>query len=379
MPHFPAFALDRLLEPGSGNPNHNPPPVLVPVKLGRELSYVVSPVLYATPDITPLPDTPSSFSPSPYVVNHKRRGPRLLKTSSQADVFGGDSQPTGPDQKVEILTVAPDEVVENGNGVNNNGSGNGIVLKEENGKSLAVEVESDAEMEDFCDFHNSRSTASSTSFNEIGEPLWKPSTPIGEYYNAFEEISSDGGTRSSHRNMENELHETRFNLLTEIERRRQAEEALENFQNLWQSLHHQLSLVGLKLPETPGQPNINPCEDLYQQVLITRFVAGAIGRACSRAEVEMEIEPQIQLKNFEIARLTDRLQYYEAANREMYQRNQEAVEMARQHRHRKKRRQRWIWNSVVLAVTLGTAAIAWSYSPASNPSREIENPTSHRD
>ncbi|CAD6253572.1 unnamed protein product [Miscanthus lutarioriparius] len=37
-------------------------------------------------------------------------------------------------------------------------------------------------------------------------------------------------------------------------------------------------------------------------------------------------------KNLEIARLSDRVQYYEAANREMSQRNQEAIEMSRQQR-----------------------------------------------
>lgn len=46
----------------------------------------ISPALYATPEPTPLPDSPTSFIPSPYVVNHKRRGPRLLKSFSQNDV-----------------------------------------------------------------------------------------------------------------------------------------------------------------------------------------------------------------------------------------------------------------------------------------------------
>ena len=37
------------------------------------------------------------------------------------------------------------------------------------------------------------------------------------------------------------------------------------------------------------------------------------------------METVIAAKNFEIARLSDRVQYYEAANREMSQRNQEAI------------------------------------------------------
>ncbi|CAN1225582.1 hypothetical protein LINPERPRIM_LOCUS2515 [Linum perenne] len=41
--------------------------------------------------------------------------------------------------------------------------------------------------------------------------------------------------------------------------------------------------------------------------------------------MEAEMETQIEAKNFEIARLMDRLRYYEAVNHEMSQRNQEAV------------------------------------------------------
>lgn len=46
----------------------------------------ISPALYATPVSTPLPDSPSSFPPSPYIINHKRRGPRLMKSFSEDDV-----------------------------------------------------------------------------------------------------------------------------------------------------------------------------------------------------------------------------------------------------------------------------------------------------
>nr|GFC36951.1 hypothetical protein CTI12_AA533660 [Tanacetum cinerariifolium] len=45
----------------------------------------ISPALYTTPEPTPLPDTPTSFAPSPFIVNHKRRGPRLSKAFSEDD------------------------------------------------------------------------------------------------------------------------------------------------------------------------------------------------------------------------------------------------------------------------------------------------------
>lgn len=118
----------------------------------------------------------------------------------------------------------------------------------------------------------------------------------------------------------------------EIERRKQAEETLNNMQSQWQRIRQELSLVGLSLPSCPidvsegDQPqDINPAEELCQQVHLARFVSDSIGRGIAKAEVEMEMEAQIEAKNFEIARLWDRLQYYEAMNREMSQRNQEAV------------------------------------------------------
>lgn len=146
------------------------------------------------------------------------------------------------------------------------------------------------------------------------------------------EFSTGGTPPPSYNSLEDELRELRLNLLMEIEKRTQAEESLEQLQNLWQRLFHQLSLLGLSLPISPNisedvnkQSNLDPVEELSQQIVVTRFVADAVSQGCARAEVELEMEPQIAAKNFEITRLKDRLQYCEAANREMSQRNQEAV------------------------------------------------------
>lgn len=38
-------------------------------------------------------------------------------------------------------------------------------------------------------------------------------------------------------------------------------------------------------------------------------------------------------------------------------------------------RQKWFWGSVGIAVTLGTAAIAWSYMPASQSQAGDSNST----
>lgn len=123
----------------------------------------------------------------------------------------------------------------------------------------------------------------------------------------------------------------RLSLLTELEKRKQAEEALNDVQSQWQRVREQLAHAGLILPADPstvgedGQPNINLAEELCQQLHLARFVSESIGRGIAKAEMEAEMEAQIEAKNFEIARLWDRLHYYEAMNREMSQRNQEAV------------------------------------------------------
>lgn len=123
----------------------------------------------------------------------------------------------------------------------------------------------------------------------------------------------------------------------EIERRKQAEEAAESLRNQWVRLSRHLSLVGLHLSPPPpstternGNSNssnfeLDSVEELSQQIIASRLVSDAIAKGISKTEVEAEMEPIIQSKNFEISRLMDRVQYYEAANREMSQRNQEAV------------------------------------------------------
>ena len=117
----------------------------------------------------------------------------------------------------------------------------------------------------------------------------------------------------------------------EIEKRKQAEEALSNMQKQWQMIRQQLSLVGLTLPaeatpvEGGGQLNSDPGEELCRQVYLARFVANSIGRGFARAEMEAEMETQMEAKNFEIARLCDKLRNYEAMNQEMVQRNQDVL------------------------------------------------------
>lgn len=447
MPTFTAIALDRLIETGAPNPmtgGKNVPDVKLDGKNSTSISTFnkevvaprsklekavsiptgkldmrndtsnvtvdrkhhwtqISPALYATPEPTPLPDSPSSFPPSPYIINHKRRGPRLLKSFSEDDV-GKHNQAldeTKLDGKVkeaerEVASSMhhsnpfPDNIIEspevyNGastihspveekivNGISSeelgvNDLANHSVVENSISKPVMFSFQQDGEGDDFFDPQESMSVKSNaeSETNSLVERSLNVATPVAEFYDAWEELSSETGPQPSVPDFEAELCEVRLSVLTEIERRKQAEESLRNARAQWQKIREELSVVGLTLPVdlVAASEDINPIRELSQQFDLARFVSNSIGRGTAKAEVEMEMEALMELKNFEIARLLDRLHYYEAVNREMSQRNQETIETSRRLRQRRKRRQRWIWGSVAAAITVGATVLAWSYFP----------------
>ncbi|KAJ3686820.1 hypothetical protein LUZ61_015984 [Rhynchospora tenuis] len=380
MPIFNPITLDRFFEPGSHNLTEKSS---VPVKVDQPIPRRnMSPALYATPQTAPLPPetplSPSSFSPvSPYVINHKRRGPRLSSAeNSLPDANCGPQLPESSGKSVEE-TKEKREAVER--------------VREKVLETTRLEVvreelddaERGSEADEFFELHESLSVISEDGSGV--DRSWQPDTSVGEFYDAcevtfyFTETMSEGSeTFPSNRinNIEAELREIRLTLLMEIEKRKQAEQTLQVLQKQWLRLSHQLSLLGFSLPQPQlmkSESNENtenssfesdPVEELCRQISISRLVNDAVSKGISRAEVAAEMESVLQSKNFEISRLMDRVQYYEAANREMSQRNQEAVEVARQQRNKRRIRQKWIWASVGLAVTLSSAAIAWSYIPS---------------
>ncbi|KAL4378078.1 hypothetical protein GQ457_02G014070 [Hibiscus cannabinus] len=462
MAAFTAIALDRLLEPGASRSVENSgpnlkPPILKPKpttnsKMDRSSNTSatkkvnhpqISPSLYATPEATPLPDSPTSFSPSPYIINNKCRGPRLLKSFSEDNVSSREKtlEEDGVNGKIKLVeSKAADQlkdgfvafsIPEPNEGEHENGAAhncpinieleNGVhggSIQEEhmdgfhdcefgsyNGEVGGGQINIGLPMDtsvlkieplnmDRCDnedFFDPNESMSVTSNIEGGDDTGAESpatfaTPGVEFFDAWDELSSGSAPQTVPHNIEDELREIRLSLLTEIEKRKQAEEALNRIQSKWRRISQELGDVGLSLPvdllNVTEDELVHQAEELRQQVGAVRFVALSVGRGIMRTEIEMEMEAQIESKNFEIARLLDRLHYYEAVNREMSQRNQEAVEIARRDRQRKKRRQRWVWGSVATAVTLGTAALAWSYLPtgkgsssSSIPKGPDDNPT----
>lgn len=210
MPTFTAIALERLLEHGSRNPAQKPPPLPITVKKAAQETTVkksiprpnISPALYATPETTPLPDSPSSFrSDSPYLINHKRRGPRLVKSLLQKDACGG-GQPkrSEGDQNVEAVNGNGHDTEElkagnahacqggslvdefSGGEVEDANLNKGMIAAEELVKPLSDNPERDEDADDFFDMQ------SNASNSEVDDTYgrWKPSTPLGEYYDALE-------------------------------------------------------------------------------------------------------------------------------------------------------------------------------------------------
>ncbi|XP_018433597.1 uncharacterized protein LOC108806069 [Raphanus sativus] len=394
MPTFSAIALDRMIEPGAASTSHySKPPV--PNQPPR-----MSPALYATPDAVPLPNSPSSssssFPPSPYIINHKSRAPprRLLKSSSEANVadeglVADVTIKVSPRRRKSTSFSFPiteateedyygsfdfDSKPELDNAANDD-------LECENNNTpepVTAKVDKESESEDFYDPGESASFTSNTDAGEDGSN--RLATPVGEFYDAWDELSTDSGMQSSvhNNNIETELREIRLSLVMEIEKRKQTEEALEGMQTHWGRLREQLAQVGVFVPIDPttstNNNDMSLSEELRCQLEVARFVSDSLGRGVAKAEVEMEMEAMLETKNFEITRLSDRVNYYEAVNREMSQRNQEAIEVGRRERQKRKKRQRWIWGSIAATITLGSAALAWSYIPASRPSSEASQP-----
>ena len=144
----------------------------------------------------------------------------------------------------------------------------------------------------------------------------------------FTDFSSDGSisnTPSRDHRLESELLSSRLNLLEEIEKRKIAEENLLLMHSAWEKIRNLMSEAGLTFPAPPAISDSVQLEDeemgkFSQEVVVTKFVAEAIGRGLARAEAEDAASAIIELKDLEILRLRDRLQYYETVNHELSQR-----------------------------------------------------------
>ncbi|KAF7135346.1 hypothetical protein RHSIM_Rhsim08G0119500 [Rhododendron simsii] len=308
----------------------------------------IKPALYATPKSTPLPDSPSSFPPSPYIVDHKWRGPRLLKSYSQDDVAAlkrapeeakvGDNTMVARKETTCSVTCPVEQKHVNGISFGEPGISelSSSLVAQNAGKEI-MDLAEDVACSVTCPVeqeHKNGISSGEPGISELSSSLAAQNGSAvqnGSAKSVEEELSSDNRRQPPPLDIECELHEIRLSLLMETENRKQVEEALDNMRSQWLRIRQQLSFVGLTLPAEPislaedERLGVDPVEELCRQVYLARFVSHSIGRGTAKAEVEMEMETHIESKNFEIARLWDKLHYYEAVNREMSQRNQEAV------------------------------------------------------
>ncbi|MCD9560940.1 hypothetical protein HAX54_019803 [Datura stramonium] len=359
MPTYTAIAFENLLEPrvrksyGKQQLNEineeekvvedtEPPPA--PAN-----HIYISPALYITPEPAPIPETSSgSLSPSPYVVNHKRRGGGEAFAKRKLD---GLEEAEKVNEKTDLdLNLEEDLAEEN--------------LFEEDEEFLDPR----------CD------ALSIGSVNEVkGLDCRSYVSTQGEFFDADEDFSLEGSSLNGSTygpNVESELRATRLKLLEEIERRKAAEDALNMMRNQWQNISTVLSQAGLTLPSPSNvidgmQLDNASIEQLYQEVVVTRYVAEAIGKGQARAEAELAAESILESKNQEISRLRDRLRYYEAVNHEMSQRNQEIIEVARKQRQRKRTQKKWLWSCIGLSAAIGVSVVAYKYLPQTSKRQPI--------
>ncbi|KAF3614402.1 putative NADPH:adrenodoxin oxidoreductase, mitochondrial-like isoform X1 [Capsicum annuum] len=362
MPTYTAIAFENLLEPrvrkshGKLNERNDEEQVVADVEsepVSEPVNHIyISPALYITPEPAPIPETSSgSMSPSPYLVNHKRRGGGEAFANRKLD---GLEEVEQVDEKTDLDLH--------------------LNLEEEPAEDNLFE-EDEGFLDPRCD------ALSIGSVNEVkGLDCRSCVSAQGEFFDADEDFQSLEGSSLNgstyEPNIESDLCATRLKLLEEIEKRKTAEDALNMMQCQWQKICSVLSQAGLTLPSPSDviggiQLDNASIEQLSQEVVVTRFVAEAIGKGQARAEAELAAESILESKNQEISRLRDRLRYYEVVNHEMSQRNQEIIEVARKQRQRKRTQKKWLWSCIGLSAAIGVSVVAYKHLPQTSKHQPI--------
>eukprot|EP00249_Psilotum_nudum_P019935 c27484_g1_i1 orf=1118-2512(-) len=428
MPVFSVTALDRLIEPAGSRSSTEPP------TMERSPPYSFYPLLYTTPyPQRPTSPPPSSSSPSPYVVNHKRRVPlqhggtesgriqqqngfqisrpvagqqhvqqekekspevgnampqlkfenfteptvhnaegTSRKTALRGGICGSTSPPTETISK-KLTEVPLQDVGNEAFGMRINGSHlqeKRISSPHWNSSALSMTIgkKCSRQQTEFTDERSVVSSHGSSSVASITEEEFfdAPDAPLED--TASEEASTQFGAFMSQGQITKDKLDKSMvlRLQEEILRRIRVEEALASLQLHWYETAQRFTSIGLMLPLRPGEGSSSiqmerQVTDLFEQfnqrLLVARLVGGALARATAKAEKEEELENLLVSKNREIARLRDKLQYYELVNHEISQRSQEAVEMGHRRRQRWWKRQQWALSCIAGVLFLSTTAL----------------------
>ncbi|CAH9136470.1 unnamed protein product [Cuscuta epithymum] len=325
--------------------------------------YCISPALYITSDPTPIPDASSgSVSPSPYVANRKRRSGGNM-ANRKIDEFDDSERKEGEkDDEQNESTFQVRDTME-AEAMEDLVFGTPEVSAD---RIKGLELRDGVYLNPKCDV---LLVGSANETVELDSQSF--ASTQGDFFDANEVLFSDFSDESASSvssyivTMESELRTTRLQLLQEIEKRKDAENTLNMMSCQWQRISNILSEAGLKLPSPSSviggmEPDPNSIEDILQEIIVARFVSQAVGKGQARAEVELAVEAIIESKSQEISRLRDRLMYYETANREMSERNQEILDTARK-QHQRQMTQQKLWSCVGLSAVVGISVAAYFY------------------
>ncbi|KAG0584856.1 hypothetical protein KC19_3G239800 [Ceratodon purpureus] len=380
-------ALDRLLEPAEGDGSS------WRGRGDRRAVMNMSPVFPSSQSNAQASPPPAPFSPSPYVLNFKRRvfdGNGAGESVVAAASSGGQArEATASFRESEVVSELRNKVIGSKNGVSEDGvlpvgekvesfggkaSREGLErLRGKNGEKMEkVVTDAVVKVEEGIfngrRWQRSRSRNSSVGQQDI-DSVSVASSNREEFFDAPEEplddASSDDESLRGQRTPRSIAGGRRdvdaylkLQLDQEIKRRMAAEDAMAVLQLQCTEMASQLASLD---DESHGLDDSDRNErdsgSQAQKLVVAQVVAYSVARGAARAEVHEEMENVVAEKNREIARLRDKLHYYELVNHEMSQRNQEAFELARSRRHIRRNRNQWLMVCAGSVICVGVSAI----------------------
>ncbi|KAH7297756.1 hypothetical protein KP509_25G010800 [Ceratopteris richardii] len=365
MPSLAVSSFDRLIDTaGSSASSQSVSP------FDRNTPFSFYPPLYATPH-QQRPPSPSSFSPSPYVLNFKRRPPvQNKRNDSKGSIIEAstdrmpvhqktlDSEdddtyasPLDPNRGVDVREILPNGTCE--------------TSRARLGFNESEVFEMELEKREPC-FDRISDLAARKGFLSEGSLCGSlVANEEVEFFDAHDTVFHDSASEDDlhsnskfGRDLNASTEGPSMRLAEELMLRRRAEAKTVVLERHWKDMLKQCPTLGVPLDfETEHLLENATCDVFSQEVVVARLVSGAIARAITRAEKDEEIDCMLALKNKEIARLCDKLQYLELVNREMSQRNLEVTELAQRRRRRRQRRQRIAITGFCATLLIGTAGL----------------------
>lgn len=367
-------ALDRLLEPTSEIESTSVQPWTA--RADRNRSAVNMPPLFpAQPSPPQARISPPPFSPSPFVLNFKRRvyegandrssvetasygldGPQLREAST--------SKSKGVLNEDGVLPVreVPDRLRLGGNSVERNERfrvakienlmSHPVVEAKDMGRESDGEARSRNGSSGQQDFDFSSNSSNREEFFDAPEEPFDDSTSDEESLRGQRTPRFRPGGK---RDVDGSL---KLLLEQEIKRRIAAEDAMAVLQLQCTEMASHLASSDEEGRDLNGPGRTDPDVNFEaERLVVAQVVASSVARGAARAELAQEMENVVGEKNREIARLRDKLHYYELVNHEMSQRNQEAFELARSRRQVRRNRNQWLMVCAGSAICVGVSAI----------------------